>query len=459
MNSCVPPMVDRRKVLGAFLLIPSLTASGIASARDVRGSDRHPSFPDDRRRMRQLINVTTRGGRGDNHTDNTACILKCLEELKAAGGGTLFFPPGNYRFSSIDFEIQSLEMFGKDATLISTLPKVTKLPALWLRAANLHVHDLTIDYADPIDVRIATEVEARGADAYGLRLGGRRKPTALFASQVRIERVNVRYARGGGIQVSYASNVVVQDCSVHQALGNGIGFDGCLRNVKAIRNIVDSTGDDLLVVVTDNSVPSGTKDVLFAYNKVSNGFAKGIASSGVDGMLIEHNEVVNTFAGGIVVMSDTFYNLGRSVNVIVRENTVREAGKNFGAKLFRIAASNVGDSIYISSGTRNVSIIGNDLADGVRDGIVVTNSSGIRVEQNRVKHHPYVGIHVGNSDRPGPPLIDKVTVIGNTVATCSTGVLIGRTSDGIVRGNVVTDINSPQRKLMLVNNVRLTQQD
>ncbi len=129
-----------------------------------------------------------------------------------------------------------MEFSGKAATLVSTLPLGDPQPAIWLHARRLWIHDITLDFAVPLDVRLPGVVASRKPNAYGLRLGGVRDPHLWISETVLVERVHVSHARGGGIQVSYASNVTVRDCHVRQVLGNGLGFDDCVENVLAEDN-------------------------------------------------------------------------------------------------------------------------------------------------------------------------------------------------------------------------------
>jgi hypothetical protein len=425
--------MDRR----AFLGVGMAALATIPLEQKARPT--YPAFPLAKGVPRHIV-ATDFNVIGDGLTDNTAALAAALRALSQNGAGSFFFPPGRYLYSHIDAEVSSLEMFGRDAVLISTLPVETSLPAIWLRGAEIHIHDLDIDYAVPLDVRSPGVVESRKPNAYGLRVGGRRDPTPLFASSVVLERLMVSNARGGAIQVSKASNASVSACTIRQALGNGIGFDGCPSNITAKDNSIESTGDDMLVVVTDYTVPDGTRNAIFSRNRLSNGFAKGIASTGVDGFIVEDNIISNTFAGAIAIIQDNYYGLGGSKNVTVRRNYIRQAGMNFGPRLFRSSPSSVGDSIYVSSGTSNVSIQANDMADGQRDGIVFSKCDVVYVEHNLIKRHPGRAVVLGDPTS----LLKRITQFGvsrNIISEVSVGIVIGAASSGKVLQNTI-DVSS-----------------
>src|SRR5262249_54388611 len=161
----------------------------------------------------------------------------------------------------------------------------------------------------PVDFTNSFDMRHRGRNGYGLRIGGRRDPTPRFVSEITVENVTIRNARNGGISIYKSALARVVGCTVIHALGKGIGFDGCTDSIMASENIVHGTGDDMLVVVTDATVPGGTRSAIFSNNIVRNGEAKGIASSGVDRLLICGNIIENTYAAGVGVIEDTFYGL------------------------------------------------------------------------------------------------------------------------------------------------------
>lgn len=384
----------------------------------------------------RAINVLDFGAHANGIDDDSLPIRNALEALKRSGGGGIFFPRGTYLFSHIALEANDIEIFGNDARLVSTLPIGTEHPAIWIRGKNVFVHDITIDHLLPLNILNFEDMKSRKPNAYGLRIGaldGR----GVFTNNIKVHRVNVLNSRGGGIQISKASNVSVTYCTVNQALGNGIGFDGCPENVIANWNSINNTGDDLLVIVTDSSVPQGTKNVKIMSNKLSKGFAKGVATSGVDGCEIYENTIEQTYAGGIVIMEDIFYNLGKSKNVRIHDNTIIKSGMMFGRGLFRSHASNVGSSVYISSGTSDVSVYRNRIMSSIRDGIVATATQNLSITQNQIIGHPHCGIMLGDVNVSGARRIDKLFVENNIIMGSKIGIAAGSVSNGIIRYNCI----------------------
>lgn len=402
---------------------------------------------------REIYDVTHFGAKGDGRSDDTDAIRKAMARAAASKKRThVYFPNGRYIFSFLEEQFGDVEFSGDAAVLVSTLPIGTPQPAIWLHAKRLWVHDITLDYIAPLDVRQPGVVESRKPNAYGLRLGGARDPHLWNADFVRVERVQVSNARGGGIQVSYASNVTVRRCRVRQVLGNGLGFDDCVANVLAEDNDIALTGDDLLVIVTDKRVPKGTQNVIFRRNRLAQGYAKGIAASGVCGMVIEDNSVSDTYAGGIVVFSDSYYGLGRSTHVTVCGNSVNNAGRFFGKGQFRNQASSVGNSIYIAGGSADVTICDNTLIGSVRDGIVVTTIKGLSIVKNTVLDHPGVGILVGDPSEKQKNRVSNFKILLNTIRGNRDGIIVGSATNGTIKGNTIALAPATKGRTLLVAN-------
>ena len=440
----------RRTVIKALTLLAAAGGSGL---RPVHSA--HAAVP------RQIYDVTDFGAKGDGLSDDTDAIRRAMARAAASQGPVhVYFPQGRYVFSSLEEHFGDVEFSGKAATLVSTLPLGDPQPAIWLHARRLWIHDITLDFAVPLDVRLPGVVASRKPNAYGLRLGGVRDPHLWISETVLVERVHVSHARGGGIQVSYASNVTVRDCHVRQVLGNGLGFDDCVENVLAEDNDIALTGDDLLVIVTDFRVPGGTKNVVFRRNTVAQGYAKGIASSGVRGMVVEDNTVGETYAGGIVIFSDTYYQLGTSTHVMVRRNTVRNAGRFFGQGQFRAEASSVGNSVYVAGGSADVAVHDNTLVGSVRDGIVATTIDGLSIVKNVVLDHPGVGILVGDPGAKDMKRVSNFEIASNTVRGNRDGIIVGSATNGTVSGNTITLASERKgRSLLVVNSSMVTVQN
>ena len=90
----------RRAALAASGLGAGALAARLAAARE---AEAQVLPPDDRYvwRERMPINVKDHGATGNGNTDDRAAIQSAIDAATAAGGGTVFFPPGDYRVDPV----------------------------------------------------------------------------------------------------------------------------------------------------------------------------------------------------------------------------------------------------------------------------------------------------------------------------------------------------------------------
>ncbi len=68
------------------------------------------------------VDVRAFGARGDGHTDDTAAIRRAIEAACADGGGTVFFPAGEYPSYSLRLRSHLTLHLGQGATLVAAEP-------------------------------------------------------------------------------------------------------------------------------------------------------------------------------------------------------------------------------------------------------------------------------------------------------------------------------------------------
>jgi hypothetical protein len=208
--------------------------------------------------------------------------------------------------------------------------------------------------------------------------------------------------------------------------------------VIASGNIVTDTGDDLLIVATDSSLPGGTQSVIFVGNIVRRGWAKGIASTGVDRFLVSANIVEETFAGAISIVQDFYYKLGASSNVIIDGNYIHRSGRRFGPDMYHQQPSTVGDSVFISPGMHNVKISNNTMTEGYSNGIRACQSPFLSVIGNTILNHPGDGVIAGDLRDPARSIGASFVVASNQIKVDRVGIVVGGGVGGRVSGNVIT---------------------
>ncbi|MGF7160107.1 hypothetical protein FHS85_001730 [Rhodoligotrophos appendicifer] len=436
--------ISRRLALASLLSVPLIRDA--ATQQSEQSEQSSPALKKNPISREWSVNDFNAKGDWDgiSGTDNTDAIKRAIRRIAEEKGGSLFFPPGRYLYTNIDADIDDIEVYGAGAVLVSNLPKNTDVAGWWLRGDRIYLHNLTFTYAEKINLLNASDLESRGKNGYGVRIGGRRDPSMnlaapYVASDIRIENVSVYDARNGGISIYKAKRASVKNCIVVRTLGNGIGFDSCTESVIASGNICEDTGDDLLIVATDGSVREGTASAVFVDNILKGGYAKGLACSGVDRLVATGNVVENTWASGIGIIEDQFYRLGRSHNVICSKNIVFNAGKRFGVGQYKKEPSDVGFSIYVSAGTENIKITDNLLLDGQSNGVCVSKSSGVDISGNTIVNHPGSAIVAGDVDSRDGLRLEGFRICENTVEKCISGISVGGGRNGRVCNNIMRD--------------------
>src|SRR5215218_1556336 len=66
------------------------------------------------------FNVKELGARGNGLTSDTKIVNKAIEDAAAAGGGTIYFPAGNYLLGSVRLKSNICLYIDQGATLIAT---------------------------------------------------------------------------------------------------------------------------------------------------------------------------------------------------------------------------------------------------------------------------------------------------------------------------------------------------
>lgn len=86
------------------------------------------------------------GALGDGTTDDTTAIALALSTLSAAGGGTLFFPAGTYRVSTLTWP-SNVSAFGEGlfATYIKANTAATTTLILFQNVARISIRDMQLD--------------------------------------------------------------------------------------------------------------------------------------------------------------------------------------------------------------------------------------------------------------------------------------------------------------------------
>src|SRR5690606_2572637 len=151
--------------------------------------------------------VTEYGATGNGQTDDTDAIQACFKEALSGGGGTVIFPPGNYRISreiSVNMsEIPLLEIEGMN--------KGDKRPVIFSDAFINIFHVLNYHWAPGGELRISN-LELRGNNVpyspshpYYNKWSFRSGILVYNLDKVSIKDNLIRDFYGMGIQVAYTN--------------------------------------------------------------------------------------------------------------------------------------------------------------------------------------------------------------------------------------------------------------
>src|ERR1017187_5430150 len=99
-----------------------LAGAGITGAALTVKADQDAARPAVISAAAASFDVRTSGATGDGKTPDTAAINKTIDRAAAAGGGTVFFPAGNYLSYSIHLKSNVALHLGAGATIVAADP-------------------------------------------------------------------------------------------------------------------------------------------------------------------------------------------------------------------------------------------------------------------------------------------------------------------------------------------------
>lgn len=261
-----------------------------------------------------MINVRTEfSAVGDGCTDDTAALRRAIEAGREAGGGTLCFPPGEYRTGPLDL-CDNLTLHLEAGATIRFSDRIEDYPARFVRWEGCEcmgyspclygngLKNITIEGRGTIDGSGAVWWEERrrrrdagltgpqtaiehafarqnvGYEQAGSGGGGRESQflrpcliELLHCENVRLTGVTVQNSGFWNTHLVYCENIVVDGVSVrnppHAPNGDGLSLDSC-RHARVVNCLFD-TGDDCLTLKSGidadgRRVNRPTEDVLIS---------------------------------------------------------------------------------------------------------------------------------------------------------------------------------------------------
>ncbi|HYE00450.1 MAG TPA: right-handed parallel beta-helix repeat-containing protein, partial [Alphaproteobacteria bacterium] len=392
----------------------------IAGVTTLHGTDY--AFSGDGTAPAQTFNVMDFGAKGDGTSNDQAAIKAAIQAAHAAGGGTVYLPPGTYRVglggddaSDGPVELLSgvtLKGAGQNATVIKLMDNVGQAVNGLVRTPfnevtkNVGLSDLTID---------------------GNRAANGDVPVNGFfcgvapGSPLRDEDITV-------------TNVTVRNC-------NGYGFDPHEQTVRLRIENCTAHGN-----LTDGFVADYLIDSVFANNTAYNNGRHGFNVTTATQNFLMHGNVAHDNGGsGIIVQrgSDASIPVPKGIDIVGGE-IYRNGRAGIELRLtddVSISGVSIHDNAREGvrlSGATNVSITGSTIADNSAAGDGAFNAIGIFAEPNGGAAIPSASVSITNNTirDAGAP----ASGWGIFENDGSTGVThSGNAIDGMKNGDVLID--------------------
>ena len=193
-------------------------------------------------------NVRDHGARGDGRTLDTRAIQSAIDAA-ARSGGTVFFPPGDYRSGSLHLRSRIIVQLGAGAVLIASKDEEDFDPVERL-AYDPHSDTETADFRFALlQGHHVADVSIRGPGRIdGNRAGrGGPKPIALKRCRgVLIRDLTIENAPNYNISLLGCDGVNIRGVTIRNGYSDGIDPD-CCRNVRIAECRVDSRDDAIVL--------------------------------------------------------------------------------------------------------------------------------------------------------------------------------------------------------------------
>ena len=199
-----------------------------------------------------FFNVKERGARGDGATMDTKAINKVIEDVAVAGGGTVYFPPGNYLCGSVRLKSNICLYLDQGAVLIAASDTTEfdqpekSVNDTYQDYGHSHWHNSFIWGENLHDVSIIGTGMIWGKGLVRSGGKGNGKPNKaialLLCRNVVIKDVTINHGGWFAILATGVDNLTIDNLKVDT---NRDGFDiDCCKNVRVSNCTINSPYDD-----------------------------------------------------------------------------------------------------------------------------------------------------------------------------------------------------------------------
>jgi len=330
-------------------------------------------------------------------TDSSAAIQAALNAANAAGGGSVYLPPGTYLINTNLTVYSNTTFYGAGrASKLLTTDSVSRVHiGIAANASNVVIRDLAC--VGPGDQSVPTNSQ---------------EPNAILLS-------------------SGTQQVTVRNCFVKDIAGFGIGVSAGCTDTLIEGNHLEGTGNSGLAdghaIVTE----SPTR-LIIHNNTIRNCRYRGIevysgTAAGVTDVTVSGNTIYNCVGGLAVFASSSGVGFVRDISIV-------------GNVIDTITSAVVGIGIWVAANADHVTVSANAIYNCTIDGIQVTP----QVANTTIKKCAVIGNTVRHSGRYGITT-DGATyghmTIGNNIVddSYSNGIYLNAANFVTVQGNVCTD--------------------
>jgi hypothetical protein len=338
-----------------------VTATGTTTARTLAA------------RFGEVFNVKDFGATGLGVADDTVAINLAIVAANAAGGGTVYFPPGTYK------------------KLSSTTP-ITPKHNVTLSGDGMGISNIQYDTTantnrciySPLSYAL-TNFRMTGLTILGGWLAnhtnGLQQIEIIGGTNIRVDECEIGYSRSMGIVISQSYGVVVDRCWIHHTNADGIACWYC-PDAIITNNRIRYVDDDAISAHTlDTQAAPSRSGMVISNNHITD--SQGIAVLGAKAVTIANNVLERISAYGIYVTFSTVFNQG---NTPLHSNKI--TGNTINDVFFRVQDGNDEQYyMYIGGGQRNAGALAappgmNKTSDGTIVGLYGTSGVGYFQAQN-----------------------------------------------------------------------------
>jgi hypothetical protein len=207
--------------------------------------------------------------------DDTTAIQSAINDIPS-DGGELILPKGTFNYSS------NLTISDKNYITFRGVGHETILYALVANNTALYVNNCSNTVVRDFKLISSGTKRLQSDSSIGIRPSN---SIDLKIKSVYVERTT------GGILSRQCTNILIENCKVKDTFADGIHFTERCKNVKALNNHLENTGDDSIAVVSYTK--DGNSSEVTSLNVTSGAVTTGSVLISLDGSV----SIVNVTAG------------------------------------------------------------------------------------------------------------------------------------------------------------------